>query len=183
MRLDFLIQRRGTDPAAETALHALRDLMHVPIVDVTRGTLWRFDIDGHDDVDALQAALQRAASRAGRYVNTNRDACHWLDAAGRRVVATAGTGCAVSLWITSGGGEDELARAYFEAQTGARLTKARRGTFYCLATAEADPEKARAQILDVAVTRTRQHGLLANPHHESIEVLAVVPANKPAEAT
>ena len=183
MRLDFLIRRRGTDPAAETALHALRDLMHVAVFDVVRGTLWRFDVEDHDDVAAVQAVLQRAASRAGRYVNTNRDACAWLDATRIPAADNARPGCAVSVWVTSGDGKDEVAREYFATRTGERVTRARRGTFYCLWTAERDPETAREQILDVAVTRTRQHGLLSNPHHESVEVLAVAPTTKPVEAT
>ena len=183
MQLDFLIRRRGLDPAGETALHALRDLMHAPIVAVERGTLWRFDVEDDADVRDVQQELERAASRAGRYLNTNRDVGAWLDAGCALQAQHEGAGCAVSLWITSGDGRDDVARDYFRKRASARLARVRRGTLYLLSTSVVDVDAAREIVLDVAVTRSRAHGLLLNPHHEQFEVLSVTPLTDPAEAT
>ena len=182
MQLDFLIRRRGLDPAAETALHALRDLMHAPIVAAERGTLWRFECDATGDVPRLQHQLERAACRAGRYVNTNRDRCHWLEAQ-TRFGAHDVEGSTVSLWVTHGDGGDDVGRDYFENAVGSRLRSVRRGVFWALTTPEPDPQRARELVLDLAVTRTRRRGLLLNPHLEQLAVLSVIRNTKPAEAT
>jgi hypothetical protein len=182
MRLDFLIRRRGIDPAAESALHALRDLMHVAVLDVERGTLWRFDVDDGADPLAVREALERAACRAGRYVNTNRDECLWLDVGAAEPAERAGVGCAVSLWITRADGHDAVARDYFQSRVAARLNTVRRGTFYRLWCAEVESQRALELVEGVAVARTRRQGLLLNPHHERLEVLEVTLAANEAEA-
>lgn len=181
MRLDFLIQRRGVDPTAESALHALRDLMHAPIEAVDHGTLWRFEVGADVEAPRLQAELERAACRAGRYVNTNRDTWAWLDSHAAEPQA-AREGCSVALWITEGDGRDAVARRYFESRVSATLSAVQRGTFYRLWTRERDAVRARALVTEVAVTRTRTHGLLVNPHTERLEILAVTPALDAAEA-
>lgn len=182
MRLDLLIQRRGVDPTAESALHALRDLMRAPITAVEHGVLWRFEVASEAETRRVQDELQRAACRAGRYVNTNRDTWSWLDSHAA-TLHTRVDGCAVALWVTEGDGHDDVARRYFEARVAATLTSVQRGTFYRLWTYERDASRAREQILEVAVTRSRTHGLLVNPHTERLEVLAVTPAPDPAEAS
>ncbi len=172
MRLDFLIRRRGLDPAAETALHALRDLMHSEVTDVERGTLWRFDLDDVDAAHEVQRQLERAACRAGRYVNTNRDACHWLEPRADGAAAETAT-YRVALWVTHGDGSDAVARAYFQKSVDVALRAVRRGVFWALTITARDADAARNRVLDLAVTRTRTQGLLANPHHERVEVLQV----------
>lgn len=173
MRLDFLIRRRGVDPAAESALHALRDLMRAPVVDVERGTLWRFEVEGATDSGLLREQLERAACRAGRYVNLNRDEYVWLDGGSRPEAPGGGAGCAVSLWITHSDGSDAVARDYFQARLTAPLKAVRRGVFYRLWSAETQPQAALKLAQEVAVARTRRAGLLLNPHYEQLEVLEV----------
>ncbi|NIV74175.1 MAG: hypothetical protein GWN37_04905, partial [Gammaproteobacteria bacterium] len=169
------------------ALHALRDLMHAPIVGVERGTLWRFTFTDGAVSEALQRELERAACRAGRYVNTNRDEWTWLDG-DLPQKDRAALSRTVSLWVTVGDGRDVVAREYFQARMArtsldATLTDVRRGTFYRLTTLHADPKAALESVLEIAVTRSRRHGLLLNPHYEQHEVLSVGGASPHVEAT
>ena len=172
MRLEFLVRRKGIDPTAETCLHALQTLMALDVADVEHGTLWRFDIDGDGAPDTEKAAIVRAACRAGRYVNTNRDAHAWLDEPAAVAAARPGL-CAADLWICEQDGDDAVAQSYFAPQLGGRLLQVRRGTLYRLWMPQRDAAAARQFALDVAVTRTRRQGLLMNPHAQTVEVLRV----------
>ncbi|UCE02568.1 MAG: hypothetical protein JSW67_15225 [Candidatus Latescibacterota bacterium] len=174
MQLDFLVRRSGLDPTAETCLHALRDLMQLPVHAVEHGTLWRFHVSAGDE--SVRTQLERAACRAGRYVNLNRDTCVWVEP-GARAQTSA---CAVEVWVTQGDGRDPVALSYFRQQIGRGLTEVQSGVFYRLHVDEADPVAARRLVEDVATTRSRTHGLLANPHSQRVEILSVSPA--PAEA-
>jgi phosphoribosylformylglycinamidine (FGAM) synthase PurS component len=173
MRLDMLVRRKGVDPTAETCLHALRALMGLAVEAVEHGTLWRFELQG-GDAAALKSEIARAACRAGRYVNTNRDAIVWLD---EPAGAKGRPGrMAADVWIREGGGDDPVARGWFAPLLSAPLLVLRRGMLYRLWTAHEEPEAARRFALEVAVTRTRRQGLLMNPHVHSLEILAVAPA-------
>ena len=176
-QLDLLVRRKGVDPAAETCLHALQVLMQVAVERVDRGTLWRFELESDVQTDAvrrLKDELLRAACRAGRYLNPNRDAGVWLD----ELAAAATPSCVALLWIREGEGRDPVAQAYF-SQRSAPLRDLRRGTFYRLWIPGRDAEAAARLALEVAVTRTRKQGLLANPHSQTVELLELVPAGHP----
>ncbi len=172
MRLEFLVRRKGIDTTAETTLHALRALMGLAVDAVEHGTLWRFEIASENDILRLKDALARAACRAGRYVNLNRDAHAWLDDASAQARVAPGQ-CATDLWICDGDGSDPAAAEYFAKQLGKPLQQVRRGTLVRLWTQHADAASAREAALQVAVTRTRRRGLLMNPHAQSVEVLRV----------
>jgi len=172
MHLDFLVMRKGLDPTAETTLHARRDLMGQDVTAVEHGILWRFDVETAEPDAALRQAIARAASRAGRYVNLNRDETSWLDAASQ---AQAGPdGCwGVDLWIHDGDGQDDVARSYFQGQIGRGLRRVRRGALYRLWLPRADAAAARRQAEQLARTRNRGEGLLMNPHSQNLEILGV----------
>lgn len=173
---DLVIWRRGIDPAAETCEQALRDLMHLPVAAVQRAQLWRFRIAGAGaDRSAWRAELQRAACRAGRYVNLNRDACAWVD--GPRPYPADGPpgGHAVDVWVRDGDGRDPVALDYFR-RTVAGLDDLERGVLWRLVLPEPDATRARRLAEDIAVRRSRHQGLLANPQAQSAVVLSVQPA-------
>ena len=177
-QLDLLVRRKGVDPAAETCLHALQVLMQVAVERVERGTLWRFELESDAEPEAvrrLKDDLLRAACRAGRYLNPNRDAGVWLDELG----ATPNPSCVALLWIRERDGLDPVAQAYFSQRSGVPLRDLRRGTFYRLWIPSRDAEAAARLALEVAVTRTRKQGLLANPHSQTVELLELVPAGHP----
>lgn len=183
-RLDLLVTRRGTDPAAETCAHALRDLLAAPVDGVERGELWRFDAAaaGAEDAAALRRALERAALRAGRYVNGNRDVCTWLD--GPRVYPADAppAGVAVEIWVCDGDGADAAALRYFRAQAGDAVQHVRRGTWWRLWMRTPAAGPAREWAWDLACTRSRTEGLLFNPQAQQAEILAVVPGPGTKEA-
>jgi hypothetical protein len=170
MQLDFLVMRKGLDPTAETSLHALRDLMGEDVVDVEHGTLWRIDLQPAVDVGEVKQAFARAACRAGRYVNLNRDDYCWLDEPQPGRPGERG-GCSVDLWICDGDGQDDVARAYFETQLQQGLERLRRGTLYRLWLPLQDPEEARRKGRELAWTCSRSQGLLMNPHSQILEIL------------
>jgi hypothetical protein len=171
MQLDFFVRRKGLDPTAETSLHALRDLMGEDVRAVEHGMLWRFEVESGADGAILKPAIARAASRAGRYVNLNRDETSWLDET-ETAHGPAGS-WGVDLWIRDGSGEDEVARAYFQAQIRQDLRRLRRGPLYRLWLPLADAEAARRKAEQLATTRNRRQGLLMNPHAQSLEILGV----------
>jgi phosphoribosylformylglycinamidine (FGAM) synthase PurS component len=175
-QLDLLVRRKGVDPAAETCLHALQVLMQVAVERVERGTLWRFELESDakpEVVRGLKHDLLRAACRAGRYLNPNRDAGVWLD----EVSPPSSRSSVALLWILDGDGHDPAARAYFSQRSGARLRDLRRGTFYRLWIPGRDADAAARLAQEVAVSRTRKQGLLANPHSQTVELLELVPAS------
>jgi hypothetical protein len=173
--MDFLVTRRGVDPAAETAAMALHDLLSTPVAGVERGELWRFEIDAAAPVGPTREAIERAACRAGRYVNVNRDRTQWLDAPRPYPPAAPPGGSAVDVWVTDDGGADPVALRYFRAQAGAGVTGVRRGVLWrlWLPAAAGDP---RELAWEVAATRARRQGLLFNPHAQRAEILGVVAA-------
>ena len=168
-RLDLLVRRKGTDPVAETCAYALATLMRLPIDRVETGDLWRFE--GPEAADVEPERLVQAACRAGRYVNTNRDRAAWVDWA--HPVQAAAAGCVVDLWVRGLGGPDGVALRYFRTQGCAWLTRVEHGRWYRLWTRVHDRAEARTLATEIALTRSRQHGLLLNPHMQQFEILAI----------
>jgi len=175
--LDLLVARRGTDPAGETCAHALRDLLGAPVAGVERGELWRFELApaASGDPAAVRIAVERAAMRAGRYVNSNRDTCRWITGAVPYPADAPPLGVAVDVWVCDGDGRDAAALAYFRAQAGDVVRGVRRGTWWRLWMQEGPADAARERAWDLACTRSRTHGLLFNPQAQNAEILAVVP--------
>jgi len=175
VKLDLLVARRGIDPAAETCAAALRDLMHVAVAGVERGELWRFEIPGADAAAAARRdRLRDAASRAGRYVNSNRDVALWLDGPAPYPDAAPAGGCAVDVWVCDGDGRDPVALAWFRAQGDPELADLRRGILWRLWLPTGDPVAARAQAEVIASSRDRHQGLLANPLAQTAVIWSVV---------
>jgi len=172
MRLEFLVRRKGIDATAETCLEALQGLMGLAVERVEHGKLWRFELEGDGERAQRKEEIARAACRAGRYVNTNRDVYAWLDESAAAAVVPPGHS-ATDLWIREGEGNDPVAQAYFAAKLGARLLHLQHGTLYRLWAPLADPAAARAFALEVAVSKSRRQGLLMNPHSQTLEVLRV----------
>ena len=174
MWLDFLVWRRGLDPAAHTCEQALRGLLRLPVAGVERGELWRFDLTDGEDAAATREALERAACRAGRYVNLNRDACAWLEGARPYPSAAPVPGTAADVWVRDGDGRDPAALEFFRARGAPSLREVRRGVLWRLWLPDLDSGSARRRAESIAVTRSRRQGLLMNPHAQTAEVLHVV---------
>jgi phosphoribosylformylglycinamidine (FGAM) synthase PurS component len=180
--LDFVVARRGLDPAAESCETALRELLGVDLVALERAELWRFRVAAVDTAEraALEERLRSAACRAGRYVNLNRDTCTWL--AGPRPWAGPAAGVsAVDVWVCDGDGRDPAALAWFRSQASPRVEDVRHGVLWRLVLPLADPDRARERALEIAETRARRQGLLANPNAQTAEVLHVVRASRTGE--
>lgn len=177
MELDFEVTRRGIDPTAETCAHALRDLLGVAVLGVERAELWRFETGSCTPGERERRCeqLAAAASRAGRYVNPNRDRARWLDGPRPYDPAMPGGGCAVDIWVRDGQGTDPAALQYFRSQVDPHLRQVWRGVLWRLYLEGGDEAAARERALEIAVTRGRREGLLANPHAQTAVVLHVVP--------
>jgi len=173
MTLDLRIMRQGTDPTAESSLHALRDIMGLPVLAVEHGELLRFAFSADVDVVQARQVLERAACRAGRYVNVNRDAVLWDDAASTQVAPEAGY--RVDLWVRQRGGGDARALQWFRQHTELPVSSVERGRWYRIHVTAPDAAEARRRVEELAVSRARRNGLLANPHAEAIVVLRVEP--------
>ena len=174
MRLDFLVSRRGNDPSAETCEQALRHLLHLPVAGVERGELWRFDLADVEDAEACRGALERAACRGGRYVNSNRDVCIWLEGARPYPRAAPAAGAAIDIWVRDGDGSDRSALEYFRTEGTPSLSDVRRGVLWRLWLPDRDGASARRRAEAITLTRSRSEGLLMNPHSQTADVLHVV---------
>jgi phosphoribosylformylglycinamidine (FGAM) synthase PurS component len=176
-RLDFVISRRGLDPAAETCEAALRDLLGLPVAGVERADMLRFEFTSTPAATSehLRSRLEAAARRAGRYVNTNRDVCAWPVGPRPYPEAAPRDGWAVDVWVTHGDGEDPVAAGHFRPAVGPELRSVRSGVLWRLWLAAADADAARELALAIAITHGRRQGLLANPHAQSVEIVSVVP--------
>jgi hypothetical protein len=177
VELDFVVARRGLDPAAETCEVALRELLGVEVAAVERAELWRFRAPDTSPAASaeLQDRLQRAACRAGRYVNLNRDTCDWLRGPRPYAGHAPAGGSAVDVWVRDATGRDRAALRWFRAQASPVVEDVWRGVLWRLYLPIADPKRAGERGLEIAVTRGRRQGLLANPNAQSAEVLHVVP--------
>jgi hypothetical protein len=171
MNFALRVQRQGIDPTAESSLHALRDLMRLPVLAVEHAALWQIDVGHAPDLAAARRALEKAACRAGRYVNINRDAMIWDADDSTRPAPQAG--CAVDVWVTQGDGRDARALQWFRQYSGVDCHLVRRGRWFRVHVHVADPEQAQRCVEDLATSRTRHAGLLANPHSDSVAILRV----------
>jgi hypothetical protein len=104
-------------------------------------------------------------------VNLNRDACGWFD--GPRPYPPDGPagGIAADVWVRHGDGRDAAAHDYFRHQAVPTLRDVQRGTLWRLLLPTGDAAEARRLAEDVAVARSRHHGLLANPQSQTAVVL------------
>jgi len=176
MTFELRIQRQGIDPTAESSLHALRDIMQLPVIAVEHGELLQIDVAGSVDSAATRQALEKAASRAGRYVNLNRDAMLWDVEDSTRPAPHSG--CAVDLWVRQGDGGEARALQWFRQHSGVECQAVRRGRWYRVHVQTADPQEAKRCVAELANSRSRRVGLLANPHTESVDILRVQPNQK-----
>jgi len=183
MQLDLLVKRRGLDPSAETCLHALCHLMRVPVAGVERGELWRFEVAAGESAAECRERLERAAARAGRYVNQNRDTCTWLDGPQPYPEAAPAGGSVADVWVLDGDGRDAAALEYYRSQAVPALADMRRGVLWRLWLPEPDARAARALAQAITVTRSRRAGLLMNPQAQTAEVLHVLVASPAKEGT
>jgi len=176
---DLLVERRGVDPAAETCWRALTELLDHPVSKVEHGTLWRFDLpdSAPEFIAAARDRIEAAASRAGRYVNLNRDRMFWLDRPRPRPAVADPGGFAVDVWIQDGEGADGEALAYFR-RAEPRLVSLRCGIVWRVWLDVETERDARALADEITVTRARRHGLLMNPHAQRSTILSVAGAGK-----
>jgi hypothetical protein len=173
MNVDLRVMRQGIDPTAESSLHALRDIMGLPVLAVEHGELLRFTLDGDVPQPALRQALAAAACQAGRYVNLNRDVILW-DAA-ESTQTPPGEGSHVDVWVVQKSGADRRALQWFRQHSELPLQSVQRGRWYRIHVTTSDLREARRLVEDLAASRTRRSGLLSNPHAEDICILGVEP--------
>ena len=171
MKYELRVQRQGMDPTAESSLHALRDIMGAPVIAVEHGELWRFVIEDTASELQVRDAIENAASRAGRYVNLNRDVMLWEARESTQVGPDHGYH--VDLWVRQAQGDDARALQWFRRHTGLSIEQVQRGRWYRVHVDAADLLEARSCVEELATSRSRSSGLLANPHIETVEVLIV----------
>jgi hypothetical protein len=79
----------------------------------------------------------------------------------------------VDLWVRAQAGADGVALRYFRLQGCGWVERVEPGRWYRLWTREPSVAAAGALAAEIAVTRSRQHGLLLNPHVQDFEILAI----------
>lgn len=171
MKYELRVQRQGVDPTAESSRHAMRDIMGAPVLAVEHGELWQFVVEGSASKRQVRDAIENAASRAGRYVNLNRDVMLWEE--DESTQSSPDHGCHVDVWVRQAQGDDARALQWFRRHTGLVIEQMRRGRWYRVHVDIKDPLEAQRCVEALATSHSRSSGLLANPHSEKVDILRV----------
>lgn len=199
---------KGADLFASTAALTLRDKMGLEdeVIGVARLDRYRFVIETPGDPEETLAAVEGVFDRRSTFYNRNKHEYALtarLNGATRfrTSVTGAGTGALRSRWVRSlGRGEmlileltvhddddervaalgakvqDDLRRVGGLADTKVSCHEA--STVWWLALSAGDPEEAREVARRIALTRSRDEGLLANPAYQRVDLgAACTPAN------
>lgn len=150
---------------------------------------WRFDADG-EDAARISAAIDREIRMDSAFTNQNKHRYHLaVEADGKRIVSGdldlgadmpgAGAGVfACDLLVTEKeSGRDAAYAERLGPRLGTvRLSSVRSGEVWRLLVRAADHAEAAAKVEEMAVTRSRRHGLLVNPHYQGFALIRTEPA-------
>jgi phosphoribosylformylglycinamidine synthase len=170
--LFLTVALRGADPTALTATYAVRHRLGLgsEIAALERLQLWRFDVAAPSVAEALDRA-RGWVTQSQLFVNPNQHV-YRLEGAGEATRPAVVDG----VWIAVGDRPDQegvaATRLVRERLGGTALVEARRAVVWQLRFAPGvDTARRRACAAEVAVARTRQRGLLANPHYQAAHVV------------
>jgi hypothetical protein len=175
--LTLSVELRGLDPSALTAQHALvHRLGYGPALTETRRVdLWRLAVEAAGIPDAL-AIAGSWITRSNLFVNPNKHVYELAAARGTNGAGGAGRGKGRVAWVVATSDPDlegeaavELIHRRFQ---GLELRAARRAVAWKLHFgAQVETGKVLELASDMAVARSRMHGLLTNPHFQSVVVV------------
>jgi len=185
------VRLKVIDLVVQTAWITLTETMG--FADDLRGMLryawWRFDADG-TGAAAVSAAIDREIRMDSAFTNQNKHRYHLAVEAGDERIVTgdldldadlpgAAEGIfACDLLVTE---KESGADAGYLERLGprlgdVRLSGVRSGEVWRLLVRAKDQAEAAAKVEEMAVTRTRRHGLLVNPHYQGFALIRTAPS-------
>ena len=171
--VELLVKLKIPDVTALTASGALRRRMGYADIlrSVVRADYYRLELDAPDG-DAALALAREVAEKTNLFVNPNKHVYELH--LGRHTAPASRPGAhTVQVLITDpNDGSAQGAQAALQGRLGYGTAVAGllKGILWTLEITAETPEEARRIAEDIAVTRARQRGLLANPHFQECMV-------------
>ncbi len=184
MRLDLRVDLKTGDLVRQTAIMALNETLgwHGILVDLRRSDLWRFSGQG----DQFRDAVKKEVARTSVFVNTTKhraefsEGC-WDDGvplnseeALEPARVKGDRQWRLQLLVTEEGGERESLRRRVQPRLGeAKLESLQGGVLWELTLKAEDEATARGALTGLTLSRSRERGLLLNPHFQEGRLLSV----------
>jgi hypothetical protein len=170
------VELKSADPTALTASHALTHRLGFGkvLAELRRTDVWRLRVEAAGIPDAL-ALASSWITRSNRFVNPNKHV-YELSARGGEGSGSAERGSGRVAWVVATSEPDldgeAAARLIHDRFGGRELVEARRAVAWMLRfTPAVEPSAVRGFAEEMAIARSRSHGLLANPHFQSVAIV------------
>ena len=189
MLLDLRVDLKTVDLVRETARMALEETLGWSgrLTGLRRSDLWRFEGEG----EGFREAVEREVARTGIFVNETKHQARFQDGAElgegealrpeevlSPVELKDGPPWRALLLVSEEGGERESLRRRVEPRLGgASLRSLKTGVLWEIILRAPDADSARRALTGLAVSRSRERGLLLNPHFQEGRLLSLEPAD------
>ena len=181
------VRLKTIDLVAQTALMTLTDKMGFvdDLCGMLRYSYWAMEAEG-ESASAVCEAIDREIRMDSAFTNQNKHLYSLVVSGGDGAdagdlsidrdfprVKCGGRIFACDLFVSEqGGGKDEAYASRLNARLdGAKVTGMKSGEVWRILVRAEDAEEAARKVEGMAVTRTRKHGLLLNPHYQAFEFI------------
>jgi len=185
MHLDLRVDLKTGDLVRQTAIMTIEETLGWKgiILGIGRCDLWRFEGEG----ERFREEIEREVARTSVFVNTTKHNARFEDEGdrdfGQELTATEALEPArvsgvrrwrARLWITEEGGERESLRRRVQARLEtSRLKSLKGGVLWEIELRAAAADQARGAVTGLAISRSRESGLLLNPHFQEGRLLSL----------
>ncbi len=184
MRLDLRVDLKTGDLVRQTARMALDETLGWQgiLIELSRSDLWRFSGEG----EAFRERVEKEVARTSVFVNTTKHHAEfsegdWGD--GEELDPSVALGPSrvsgerswrLQLFVTEEGGEHGALRRRVQPRLGgANLESLQGGVLWDITLKAEDEAMARGALIGLALSRSRERGLLLNPHFQEGRLLSV----------
>ncbi len=181
------VRLKTIDLVAQTARMTLADKMGFAddLCGMLRYSYWAMEAEG-ESARVVSEAIDREIRMDSAFTNQNKHLYSLVVSGGDGAatgdlsidrdyprVECGGRIFACDLFVSEqGGGKDEGYASRLNARLdGAKVTGMKSGEVWRILVRAEDAEEAARKVEEMAVTRTRKHGLLLNPHYQAFEFL------------
>jgi len=185
MRLDLRVDLKAADLVSRSARMALEETLGWKgvLLGLRRSDLWRFRGEG----DRFRESLEKEVARTSFFVNTTKHRAEFAVGEklgeGQVLDPAEALGPAevegdrrwrLRLYVTEEGGDRQALRKRVEPRlAGAKLASLSFGLLWEIVLAVADEKMARGALTGLAISRSRERGLLLNPHFQEGRLLSL----------
>jgi hypothetical protein len=182
------VRLKVIDLVAQTAWMTLTGKMGFAgdLCGILRYSYWAMEAEG-ESASAVCEAIDREIRMDSAFTNQNKHLYSLVVDGGGAGAATGGLSIdrdfprvkcggrifACDLFVSEqGGGKDENYASRLNARLdGAKVTGMKSGEVWRILVRAEDVEEAARKVEEMAVTRSRKHGLLLNPHYQAFEFI------------